>query len=127
MADFPSLKPTGRRISIGEYPVKIYRALSGKTIRRSFGNRPSGFSLELTYENVPESTVQAVINHYNTQAGQTTGFALPVEVFAGLNTTTIDLLRAPTQTLWFYSEAPTIEAVYRNISTISVSLIGDLI
>lgn len=112
---------------MGEYPTKIYRALSGKTVRRSFGNRPFGFSLELDYENVPEATVQAVINHYNTQQGQTLGFAVPNEVFAGLSATTINLIKAPSRTLWFYAEAPSIEAVYRNISNVGVKLIADLV
>lgn len=112
---------------MGEYPTKIYRALSGKTVRRSFGNRPFGFGLELDYENVSEAVVQAVINHYNTQQGQAIGFALSNEVFAGLSTTTINLIKAPTQTLWFYAEAPTIEAVYRSISNVSVKLIADLV
>jgi len=127
MANFPSLKPTNRQLTTGEYPVKIYRALSGKTIRRSFGNRPFGFNLELEFANVPESTVQAIINHYNTQQGQGIGFALPVEVFAGLSTATINLVRAPAQTLWFYAEAPTIQSVYRNISSVGVKLIADLV
>lgn len=127
MATFPSLKPTNRRFAMGEYPVKIYRALSGKTVRRSFGNRPFGFTLELDFENVAESTVQAVINHYNTQQGQTIGFALPDAVFAGLSTATIALIKAPSQTLWFYAEPPAIEAVHRSISNVSVSLIGDLV
>lgn len=112
---------------MGEYPVKIYRALSGKTVRRSFGNRPFGFSLNLSYENVRESVVQSIINHYNIQQGQTIGFDLPTAVFAGLSLPTIALIRAPSQTLWFYAEPPSIEAVHRSISTVSVKLIGDLV
>ena len=112
---------------MGEYPTKVYRALSGKTVRRSFGNRPFGFSLELDYENVSESTVQAIINHYTTQQGQTIGFAMSDEVFAGLSATTINLIKAPAETLWFYAEAPSIEAVYRNISNVTVKLIADLV
>lgn len=127
MAVFPSLKPTNRRLTMGEYPTKIYRALSGKTVRRSFGNRPFGFSLELDYENVPEATVQAVINHYNEQQGQTLGFTVPSEVFAGLSAATIGLIQAPAQTLWFYAEAPSIEAVHRSISSVGIKLIADLV
>jgi hypothetical protein len=112
---------------MGEYPTKIYRALSGKTVRRSFGNRPFGFSLELDYENVPEATVQAIINHYNTQQGQTLGFTVSSEVFAGLSAATIALVQAPAQTLWFYAEAPSIEAVHRNISSVGIKLIADLV
>lgn len=127
MAVFPSFKPTNRRLTAGEYPTKVYRALSGKTVRRSFGNRPFGFSLEVDYQNVPETVVQEIINHYNTQQGQTIGFTVPDEIFAGLSASTINLIKAPSQTLWFYAESPSIEAVYRSISNVAVKLIADLV
>lgn len=127
MANFPSIKPTNRRYILGEYPVKTYRALSGKVVKRNFGNRAFGHGLELSFENVTETTVQAIVNHYNTQLGQTTGFAIPTDVFAGLSSTTIALFQAPSQTLWFYAEAPSIDAVYRNISSVSLKLIAEII
>lgn len=127
MADFPSIKPSARRFTAGEYPVKTYRALSGKTIKRSFGNKPFGHTLELVFENVPEATVKSIIDHYNGQFGQTEGFALPVEVFAGLSSTVRGLIRKPDDTSWFYAETPSIESVYRDISTVSVSLVAEIV
>lgn len=126
MAVFPSIKPTSRSFTLGEYPVKTYRALSGKIVRRSFGNKAFGHSLDLSFDNVPEATVQLVINHYNNQLGQSIGFTLSNEVFAGLGATTISLLKNPSQTLWFYAEAPSIESVYRNLSTIAIKLIAEI-
>jgi hypothetical protein len=127
MAVFPSIKPSARRFTAGEYPVKTYRALSGKITKRSFGDKPFGHTIELTFENVDEVTVKSIIDHYNGQFGQTEGFALPVEVFAGLSSTVRGLIRNPDETLWFYAETPSVESVYRNISTVSVSLVAEIV
>ncbi len=127
MAVFPSIKPSARRFTAGEYPVKTYRALSGKITKRSFGDKPFGHTIELTFENVGEVTVKSIIDHYNGQFGQTEGFALPVEVFAGLSSTVRGLIRNPDETLWFYAETPSVESVYRNISTVSVSLVAEIV
>ena len=53
MADFPALKPTARSFQLGEYPIKSYRAMSGAVVRRSFGNKPFGYTLDLEFANVP--------------------------------------------------------------------------
>jgi hypothetical protein len=127
MAIFPAIKPSSRRFTLGDYPTKTYRALSGKTTRRNFGNKAFGHTIELGFENVKEPTVQAVINHYNTQLGTTEGFPLPGEVFVGLSGGTSSLLIAPAQTLWFYAEPPSIESVYRDISTVTVRLVAEIL
>jgi hypothetical protein len=127
MADFPKIKPTSRRFSLGDYPTKTYRALSGKITKRNFGNKAFGHTIELGFENVKEDVVRSIIDHYNGQLGQTEGFALPVEVFAGLSSTTRGLLRSPSETLWFYAESPLIDSVYRDLSTVSVRLVAEIV
>lgn len=140
MANFPALKPTRRNFTLGEYPTKIYRSLSGKTVRRSFGNRPYGATLELVYENAKEDVLTAIYGHYHGQLGNSIGFALSDAVLAGLtassNTTRQLKAGAPylilqqlgigsgsaSDMLWFYDEAPQVESTYRNLSTISVKL-----
>lgn len=143
MANFPSIKPTRRNFTLGEYPTKIYRSLSGKTIRRSFGNRPYGATLELVFENVNEDTLAAIYNHYHGQLGNSSGFALSDDAMAGLTTggNTTRQLKAgspfivlqslgigsgsASEMLWFYDEAPQVESTYRNLSTISVKLVSE--
>ena len=143
MANFPSIKPTGRNFTLGEYPTKIYRSLSGKTVRRSFGNRPFGATLELTFENVSETVLSLIYAHYNWQRGNTEGFALSDETLAGLDNSSnpcsqlkagdpyIILQQAGIGSgnagtmLWFYESAPEVESTYRNLSTISVKLVSE--
>ena len=76
MANFPALKPTARSFQLGQYPVKTYRAMSGAVVRRSFGNKAFGYTLDLQFENVPEAAVNTIIDHYNGQQGGTLGFII---------------------------------------------------
>jgi len=126
MADFPALTPTARNFQPGQYPVKTYRALSGATVRRSFGNRPFGHTLDLQFENVPEATVNAIIDHYNTQGGGTLGFALPATIFAGYGTGLRNLMQNPAGIEWLYAEPPAINSVLRDRSTVTVKLVGEI-
>jgi hypothetical protein len=48
---FPSLKPSQRSFKLGAFPTKIYRSLSGATAKRSYGNKPFGYELQLVFSN----------------------------------------------------------------------------
>lgn len=134
MATFPgknklgdAFYPSSRSLTPGEYPVKTYRALSGKTVRRSFGSRPSNFIMELEFANVPEATVQTIVEHYNGQYGTTVGFALPLSLFRGYSKETRDLFIAPKSTLWYYSEAPQIQSIVGEYSTVAITLVAEIV
>jgi hypothetical protein len=126
MADFPALTPTARNFQLGQFPVKTYRALSGVTIRRSFGNRPFGHTLKLEFQNVPEATVNTIIDHYNTQSGGTEGFRLPPRVFAGYSAGLRNRAQDPTGNEWLYAEPPVIKSVLRDRSSVTVNLISEI-
>jgi len=125
MATFPSIVPTARSFQPGQYPTKTYRALSGAVVRRSFGNRPFGHTLELEFENVSEATVNAIIDHYDGQSGSTVGFDLPAAVFAGYSSTLQDKARTPLGIEWLYAEPPSISSVLRDRSSVTVRLVGE--
>lgn len=126
MADFPALTPTARSFKLGEYPIKAYRAMSGATLRRSFGNKPFGHTLDLQFDNVPEATVNSIIDHYNGQGGSTQGFAVPASVFGGYSSTVRDRVQAPSGIEWLYAQAPEVRSVLRDRSTVTVQLVGEL-
>ena len=126
MADFPALTPTARNFQPGQYPVKTYRAMSGATLRRSFGNRAFGHTLDLQFDNVPEATVNTIIDHYNTQGGGTLGFTLPATVFAGYSADLRNRAQNPTGIEWLYAEPPSVSSVLRDRSSVTVKLIGEI-
>jgi hypothetical protein len=127
MADFPALKPSARSFQLGQYPIKVYRAMSGATVRRSFGSRPYGYTLDLEFRNVPDATVDLIIDHYNGQGGGTIGFNVPGVVFVGYSTTVISKVGTPAGIEWLYAEPPSVTSVIRDISNITVRLVGELV
>jgi hypothetical protein len=126
MANFPALKPTARSFQLGQYPVKTYRAMSGAVVRRSFGNKAFGYTLDLEFANIPEATVNTIIDHYNGQQGGTLGFAIATAVFAGYTVTLQGKVRNPSGIEWLYAEPPSVSSVIAGISTVTVKLVGEM-
>lgn len=123
---FPSIKPTNRRFSVGQFPTKSYRALSGATVRRSFGNKPYGYELRLEFENRTDTITAQLIAHYNSTSGGFERFTLPDNLFAGMDATLKGLIQAPNSIKWEYASPPEIESVYSGLSSISITLIGEV-
>jgi hypothetical protein len=126
MANFPALKPTARSFQPGQYPVKTYRAMSGAVVRRSFGNKPFGYTLELEFANIPEATVSTIIDHYNGQQGGTLGFAIASEILAGYSITLQNKTIYASGIEWLYADPPSVSSVIKGISTVTVKLIGEM-
>jgi hypothetical protein len=126
MANFPALKPTARSFQLGQYPVKTYRAMSGAVVRRSFGNKAFGYTLDLEFANIPEATVNTIIDHYNGQQGGTLGFAIATAVFAGYTVTLQGKVRNPSGIEWLYAEPPSVSSVIAGIGTVTVKLVGEM-
>ena len=126
MANFPSIRPTGRSYSPGQFPIKIYRGLSGATVKRIFGNRSFGHSIELEFANITDANVKLILDHYYAQGGGYTRFALPNDIFSGMNDSLRGVVQAPTNIQWEYAQPPQVESVFNGRSTVTVSLIGEL-
>jgi len=126
MARFPALKPTARSFQLGQYPVKAYRAMSGAVVRRSFGNKAFGYTLDLEFANVPEATVNTIIDHYNGQQGGTLGFTVDKAVFAGYTDDLQSKVRDPSGIEWVYAEPPSVSTVIKDISTVTIKLVGEM-
>lgn len=126
MAIFPSIRPTGRSYSPGQFPTKVYRGLSGATVKRVFGNRSFGHVIDLQFENISDINTKAIVDHYYGQYGSYERFTLPDAVFSGMSTALKDAVQAPANILWEYAEPPQVESVFDGRSTVTVRLIGEL-
>jgi hypothetical protein len=124
---FPSsITPSKRDFTLGQYPTRVYRALSGNTVKRSFGNKPHSYQLTLQYDNIADDKVLEFINHYNTTSGGFSRFVLPNKIFSGMSAELRDTLKAPYNIRWEYSGPPKVQSVYRGISTVSIDLTGEI-
>lgn len=123
---FPGIKPTSRAFKLGSFPVKSYRALSGATVKRAFGNRATGYELQLGYDNISDATTEQLLAHYNGSSGGFERFTLPADLFVGMTTTLRDYIQAPTSIKWQYAAPPQVESVFTNRSRVSITLLGEL-
>lgn len=124
---FPSsITPSKRDFTLGQYPTRVYRALSGNTVKRSFGNKPHSYQLTLQYENIADDKVLEFINHYNTTSGGFSRFPLPNKIFSGMSNALAATVQAPYAIRWEYSGPPKVQSVYRGISIVSIDLIGEI-
>jgi hypothetical protein len=137
-ATFPAIKPTTRSFTAPIYPVKTYRALSGATIKRSFGSQPSAAILRVSFVNIRDEVTEQILAHYYETEGGFRRFALPNEIFAGMTSSDTDpndnvelrgLRRNMKLTrfiLWEYAGPPEVESIYRFISTVNVEFRGEV-
>lgn len=133
---FPPMKPSSRSFQMGELPVKTYRALSGVTVRRVFGNKQLGYTLTLEFKNIADAGGELrqgagraldIVNHYNDVYGTVEMFNLPDRLFDGMDGSLEAKLQRPYSNLqWRYAEPPKITSVIKGISTVSVKLIGEI-
>jgi len=131
---FPSIKPTTRSFSMGDYPSKTYRSLSGAIFKRAFGNRQTGYTMDLTFKNIGDTselrtnsgTAKEIMDHYGNVDGTFESFTLPARVFEGMDNGVRDLVRSPADVKWRYAEAPKVQSVKSGISTVVVKLVGEI-
>lgn len=127
MANFPSIVPTGRTFKPGVYPQRSYRALSGVVVKRVFGNRSYGCSLDLEFSNVKDSIVVNILEHYNTQTSANERFKLGSSVVSGVSDDLKDEIRADGLGIrWEYAEPPSVRSVLPGISDVTVRLSGEI-
>ena len=126
MADFPAIRPSSRQYTPGQFPSKIYRGLSGATVKRVFGNKAFGHTMELQFDNISDVSTKTLLDHYYGQNGNIDRFALSEEAVVGMSTDLKDTVQAPSNISWEYAEPPAIESVFNGRSNVTVRLIGEL-
>ena len=79
---FPNILPTRRSVSLGDYPVKAFRSISGAEVRIRYGNVRSEATLELFYEKLSAEEADQFVNHYENVVGtfKTYGVGSPLTV-----------------------------------------------
>lgn len=124
---FPSVKPTSRSFKPGQFPTKVYRSLSGATVKRSFGNRAFGNEISLEFANVDNATAALILQHYSDTSGGFQRFSLPAEVFIGMSASLQGLIQSTATILWEYAGPPDVQSVPCGLNVVQVTLVGELI
>jgi hypothetical protein len=124
---FPNVKPTSRNFKQGQFPTKVYRSLSGATVKRSFGNRAFGNQIELEFANIDDATATLILKHYADTSGGFERFTLPAEVFIGMSASLQGYIQSTATIRWEYAGPPDVESVPCGLNVVRVSLVGELI
>ena len=133
-AAFPSMRPSARDFTMGDVPNTKYTSLSGVVFRRAYGNKQTGHTLKLTFKNIGDTselksgsgTAKQIIDHYNGATGTFESFTLPDRLFDGMGNSLEGLIQAPSNVKWRYAAAPKVQSVVSGVSTVTVSLIGEI-
>jgi hypothetical protein len=127
MTDFPSYAPSNRSFSPGAYPQKRYRSLSGFVVKRTFGDRPSGAKLDLEFSNITDDKVVDILAHYRQQTARNARFKLGSKVLTGLTSSLTQIASGFLDDLrWEYEAPPQVQSIRSGISSVRVSLLGEI-
>lgn len=118
MAIFPSLTPSGRTFTPGDYPHTPFQAYNGLQARVRHSNVMLSSQLRLTFTALTESDMLSILSHYNGQYGTFNSFALPSDIWAGAVQADYEL----TSYRWHYIEPPIVEDVYCDRYTITLTI-----
>jgi len=122
---FPQLTPSSRSLDPGSWPVKTFRAQNGAEIRMLYGNRRTGMSLDMTYQNLTDAEAEQFLAHYAQMRGTYETFTLPdnpaaLAGWAGARAS-IDVGDG---NRWRYAEPPAVSNVMPGRSNVNVKLLG---
>lgn len=118
MATFPTLTPSGRTFTPGEYPHTPFTTISGWQNRVRHSNVMLASQVRLTFTAVTEANMLSILSHYQGQLGTFDSFDLPSTVWAGTTPSDYQL----TNYLWRYIQPPTVEDIPRGRYNIELTL-----
>lgn len=108
MSIFPSLIPSTRIFTPGEYPHTAYQAWSGIESRVRHSNAMLSSSLRLIFVAIDEADMLSILSHYNGRQGGYLAFAIPSQLLSGVSAAADYTL---TGYQWRYVEPPIIDDI----------------
>ena len=103
MASFPAIRPAQRRYGFGLFPVSRESGFAGGTVRFRHATTRHAVNLELGYQLITRSEVEAVRDHYRDRNGGALSFMLPNIIWAGHSSPSNIV---PLGTSWVYASEP---------------------
>jgi hypothetical protein len=124
---FPSIKPSSRSFAAAEYPVTVYKAQSGATVRRLWGSSSSNATLRLSFRNISDTDTTAILSAHQQAKGNFDSLTLPNELFDGASSA-LKQAMVGSGLAWRFAEGngPTVETTFNGRSNVEVTLVGTL-
>ena len=117
--EFPSIAPSRRTLKLAQPPTKIYKSLSGSVFVRSFGDKISGYVLDLNYQSLAEDDLVKIWDHYHDITNLNNGFKIPKILFSGYGFGTsssyfglAERVQGREDITWYYAEPPSLSLIH---------------
>ena len=123
---FPSLTPSSRNFSPGDFPVKKFRAQSGAETRILYGSKRTGMQLDLSYKNISAANAELFLDHYHEMNGTYKTFAIGTKSKEGWSGNSDAIEAVPWGNNYRYNAPPKVTQVKPGISNVQVDLVGVL-
>jgi len=120
---FPTLQPTSRDFSPGDWPIKRFNSQSGAEVRILYGSQRTNAKISLGYDNISDANAQLFLDDYAAQIGTLRTFDLPAAVRTGWSGSA-GSIDAPTGTKWRYESEPAVRAVRPGRSSVTVNMVA---
>ena len=128
---FPSIRPSKRTFTHGEYPNRIFRAQNGASVAIRFGDRPSECKLQLQFRNISDAQANEILENYEAINGtwDYVNFnASPRSMEAGVSSVAMkQRLRGTntgTEVRYRYASPPQVDFVFMDRCNVSCEFIG---
>lgn len=118
MATFPTLTPSGRTFTPGEYPHTPFNTISGWQNRVRHSNVMLASQVQLSFIALTEAEMLSILSHYQGQLGTYESFDLPTAAWSGGTAAEYQL----TGYLWRYTEPPIVDDVYCDRYNVELTL-----
>jgi hypothetical protein len=127
-ATFPSIKPTARSYTPGEFAQMQFVALNGATTSIRYGQSRFNSQLALTFGNITDSEANQILDHYNERMATFDNVTFSTnDGLAGASGGLEDYMSESNSNLrWRYAEPPQVQSIYPGISTVTCKFIGYL-
>jgi len=128
MTAYPAIAPSSRSYQAGDWPVKTFNAQDGAEVRILYGDKRFGHTLDLTYQNIPDTQAEEFMLHYFSVQGTYQTFALPTSsgVAKGWEGN-LSFYNAGYLTQWRYAGPPVLTSVRPGVSTVEIRFIAVLL
>ena len=120
---FPSICPSARTFTPGQYPTRRFTAINGAGRTRIYGNAAFDATLSLEFV-LGDPELALLLECYHSAQGGFGQLTLPNSIYQGFSVDVLAQIRP--YLIWRWAEVPQVESLLPGRSRVQVNLIGTL-
>ena len=126
---FPSIKPSSRSYSPGEYPQQKFESLNGVKTTLRYGKNRINATLSLSFNNITDADAALILDNYkevNSDWDYVTFSSTNGTVGVGSTSLSSYFKEFGSGLKWRYSQPPSVTSTFKGLSNVSCSFVACL-